>query len=424
MGNPDVNWCLREWLHFLENRHAQAIQLRLENVQMVARRLDLLNIEVPVITVAGTNGKGSTMAALKAIYCAAGYRVGSYTSPHLVSFNERICVNEQQIDDRTLCRAFHLIEKVRAQISLTYFEVVTLASLIHFKQSAVDVILLEVGVGGRLDATNIIDADLAIITTVALDHQHLLGQDTEAIGYEKAGIMRENKPCIYADEAIPNSVVSHAKKLQVELYCLGEHYTYRVCAATLNLMRKDAVPIAVPVPKLNYKAAMAAIIATDFLSARLPVTLNQWKLAMQRVSIQGRQQLVPGDVSILYDVAHNPQAVQLLADFMVQYGFAGTIHAVFSGLKDKDLRGMIRPLSTIIHHWYPACLSGGRAADENDLQAAFQAELARAPICFSSPETAFSRAKQSARPGDLIVVYGSFLLVGAILEVSHETSHI
>ena len=208
------NLSLSECLHHLENRHAEEVQLGLTRIKTVAKRLNLLNLDATIVTVAGTNGKGSTVAALEAVYKAAGYQVASYTSPHLIEFNERIRVNQQPIKDQELCAAFTVIEDARDTINLTYFEMTTLAALWHFKQLTLDVIILEVGVGGRLDATNIIDSDLAIITTVDLDHQDYLGDTKEAIGYEKAGILRPNTPFIYADTtAPPESITKQAQLL-------------------------------------------------------------------------------------------------------------------------------------------------------------------------------------------------------------------
>ncbi|MDP3704294.1 MAG: folylpolyglutamate synthase/dihydrofolate synthase family protein [Legionellaceae bacterium] len=427
---PYCDWIVSEWLDFLENRHHQEVQLRLVNAKIVAKRLDLLDLHVPVITVAGTNGKGSTVAALTAIYCAAGYRVGSYTSPHLLSFNERICVNQEPISDAVLCAAFTRIEDARGATSLTYFEAATLAGLLYFKESALDVVILEVGVGGRLDATNIIDSDLAIITTVDFDHQDYLGHDKEAIGYEKAGIMRPGQPCIYADEAPPVSVLSYADVLHTKICCLNVHYSFQVFQDELHMTwnidkanRNETSTVVVPVPKINRKAAVAAILASKTLSHLLPITQANWVTAMQTVHMLGRQQLVESDVPVLYDVAHNPQAVLLLADFIQRYRPHGVIHAVFSGLKDKDLCGLIRPLSAVVTHWYPALLTSKRAANEPMLREAFEKETGLSPDCFTDPPAAFSAAMQVAKSGDLIVVYGSFLLVSAVMEGKrYETS--
>lgn len=404
---------LSEWLSYLENLHTEEIQLGLTRIKTVAEHLDLLQPNAIVFSVAGTNGKGSTVAALEAIYIAAGYRVGSYTSPHLIHFNERICVNQQPISDQKLCSAFKKIEHARGSIHLTYFEVVTLAALLYFKQFNLDVIILEVGLGGRLDATNIINSDMAIITTIDLDHQNFLGETKEAIGYEKAGILRTNKPFIYADTTPPNSVIEQAQlinasKIGYSLQCTTTH---------LQIIPTDiaSLPITIALPNINYKAAAAAIMASTYMHFLLPVKASNWERAMKSVSILGRQQLIEDTISTLFDVAHNPQAVVLLAGYLKKYQSKGKIHAVFSGLQDKDLRGLIKPMQTYVDFWYPAVLSSKRAASESLLKAAFQAEDCLILGCFSDPVTAYQEAMQRANPGDLIVVYGSFLTVSAVM---------
>ncbi len=408
-----LNFSLNEWLNHLENRHSEEIQLGLTRIKTVAERLDLLNLDATIFSVAGTNGKGSTVAALEAVYLAAGYQVASYTSPHLINFNERIRVNQQPIPDKKLCAAFTAIEQARDNVHLTYFEMATLAALWYFKQFKLDVIILEVGIGGRLDATNIIDSDLAIITTVDLDHQDYLGDTIEAIGYEKAGVLRANKPFIFADDTPPESVIEQARKLNALRLC----YSSQVTEDSIHI--KPAMPfpdhINVPLPKINPKAAAAAIAASAYLHTILPINPTHWAEAMQNVSILGRQQFVEGAVSILFDVAHNPQAVSLLADFIKRYQPKGKVHAVFSGLQDKDLQGLIQPMHSYVDFWYPAVLSSKRAASKSLLKTVFKAANCSIPADFSDPSAAYQVAMQHANPGDLIVVYGSFLTVSAVM---------
>lgn len=408
-----LNFSLSDWLHHLENRHAEEIQLGLERIRQVALHLNLLNLDATVFSVAGTNGKGSTVAALEAVYMAAGYQVASYTSPHLINFNERIRVNNQPISNENLCKAFSIIEQARGDTHLTYFEMATLAALWYFKQFTLDVIILEVGVGGRLDATNIIDSDMAIITTVDLDHQDYLGDTKEAIGFEKAGILRANKPFIYADDTPPQSVVEQALALDSPRLC----YSLQITKDSLHILTSipSAEQINVPLPKINAKAAAAAIVASAHLHSILPIKSSYWCEAMQKVAILGRQQVLEGDVSVVFDVAHNPQAVMLLADFVKKYSSKGKVHAVFSGLQDKDLRGLIKPMHSYVDFWYPAVLSSKRAASKSLLKTVFKAEKCLIPADFSDPLTAYQVAMQHARPGDLVVVYGSFLTVGAVM---------
>jgi dihydrofolate synthase/folylpolyglutamate synthase len=422
-----------DWLYFLEHRYSREIRLGLVNVKKVAQKLNLLEVQPHVITVGGTNGKGSTVSALESIYHAAGYQVGSYTSPHLFRFNERIRVNQLPIEDEALCLAFRSIEEAREAIDLTYFEMATLAALWHFKHNKLDVIILEVGMGGRLDATNIIDSDLAIITTVDLDHQSYLGDNKETIGYEKAGILRSKKPLIYADVVPPASVKKQALEINSPMYCLGESYTFNIEADHIKINLNCSLPhldngrattinqksIVLPKPQLNPKAAASAIFASVYLQNDLPVTHAHWVRAMQVTSIQGRQQIVKNVVTTLFDVAHNPQSVVLLSSFIAQYQPKSNVHAVFSALNDKDLCGLIKPLRSSVTFWYPAILSGRRAASEQLLLTAFQAaKINHVHTCYNNPVVAYRAAMRCANPGDLVVVYGSFLTVGAVMAVA------
>lgn len=435
---------LEQWLNILENRHAQEIQLGLERVKRVAEQLAVLHTESLVITVAGTNGKGSTVAALEAIYLAGGYRVATYTSPHLLIFNERIRVNGQSIRDDELCSAFSWIETLRGDTPLTYFETTTLAALHYFKQCSPDVIILEVGMGGRLDATNIVDADLAIITTIDLDHQAYLGDTIDAIGYEKAGILRANQRFIYADENPPQSIIDKAFELNIDMHYLNRDYSFIATSEYLEITslnrncprvilssardpssqapRDDARAVTVnqdiiklPRPTINLKAATAAIIASGMMLDKMSLNSAQLGLAMQKVSIQGRQQIVYEDIITVFDVAHNPQAVELLAEFIGSSNPRGKVHAVFSGLKDKDLCGLIKPMIKHVDHWYLAELVSKRAADKTRLVTDFSTVTALQAPCFDNPELAYQAAVKNALPEDWIVVYGSFLTVSAIM---------
>ncbi len=413
--NAFSDFTLAEWIHYLENRHDQEIQLGLERVKKIATQLNLQPVDTQVITVTGTNGKGSTVAALVAIYTAAGYQVASYTSPHLWAFNERICVNTQPISDENLCAAFTAISQECGDIKPTYFEMTTLAALWYFKQFKLDIIILEVGLGGRLDATNIVDADLAIITTIDLDHQEYLGNTKEAIGYEKAGILRSGIPFIYADTSPPESIINQALLLNTKMFCLGENFSFQTSEDSLQIILENKELAKLPLPKLNTKAATAAIMASFSLNAVLPVTPGHWKNAMETVSIAGRQQVLQGVVTTLFDVAHNPQAVSLLVDFIQNLQPQGSVHAIFSALKDKNLCGLINPMRFCVDFWYPAVLSGKRASSKSLLMTAFKEALNIEPVCFESPSHAYRGAIQQAMPGDLIVVYGSFLTVSAVM---------
>ncbi|MCR9191889.1 MAG: Mur ligase family protein [Gammaproteobacteria bacterium] len=415
MSDDQLNRTLAEWLDHLEHRFHPEVQMRLENAKKVAASMNVLQWPIPVITVGGTNGKGSTVAALAALYQAAGYRVGQFTSPHLLAFNERISINQQHIEDEALCQLFVEIEAGRQTTILTYFEMSVLAALLYFKRAFVDVIILEVGLGGRLDTTNIIDADLSIITTVGLDHQAILGDDKEAIGKEKAGILRQHRPFIYADVSPPATVLAQAQALETELYVLGIEYDHRIVGDELHIHQSFQSPIVLPLPKLHPNAAAAAVMATLCLRSVLPVRESDWRAAMQTMCIKGRQQWIEGDVSYLYDVAHNAQAVALLAQRLTENKPSGKVHAIFSALKDKEICGLISPLSSIVEQWYPSCLRGKRATEPKVLQDAFVTTLGFQPELYADPIQAHQAAQHAAQPGDLILVYGSFVLVGAVM---------
>ncbi|ARG97589.1 bifunctional tetrahydrofolate synthase/dihydrofolate synthase [Legionella micdadei] len=412
------NFTLAEWLDFLENRHQQEIQLDLSRVQQVAKTLDLLQPKAKVITVAGTNGKGSTVATLETIYLEAGYQVASYTSPHLLMFNERIRVNKKNISDEQLCHAFSAIEAGRGDIPLTYFEVATLAALWHFKQRQLDLIILEVGLGGRLDATNIIAADLAIITTIDLDHQEYLGNTREAIGFEKAGILRANRPFIFADQNPPQSIIDQGLALNAPMYLSERDYNFRLINQTIELKFQGEY-LVFPQPKLHCNSVVAAIVASLLLKAKLPISYSHLQQAIAYVFLPGRLQLIKDKMTTLLDVSHNPQAVNYLADFVRNFSPRKKVHAVFSALKDKDIRGMVASLKDCVDYWYPALLNGKRAASRQQLEDALSL-CSNTPICHNDPLAAYQAACNSANEGDLIVVYGSFITVSKVMQAIYE----
>lgn len=415
MQKPWNEWDLNQWLEVLENRTAHEIQLGLTRIMEVAKKNNLHKPDCKVITVAGTNGKGSTVTALETIYHAAGYKVGSYTSPHLLQFNERIRVNLIPISDNALCQSFSFIEELRAEVALTYFEMATLAALWYFKQLNLDIIILEVGLGGRLDATNIVDADISIITTIHFDHQEYLGNTLDAIGYEKAGILRKGKPFIYADNNPPTTIINVGKELSAPAYVYGNDYTvneyhdeWELCGLHLSNQR-------LPKPKIQLKSAAAAVVACSILNDYLPVSSEQFHSAMSTIFIAGRLQLQKGPVSVLYDVSHNSQSAKLLANYLHQWDKKGRIFAVFSALKDKDILGLIIPLKDCVDRWYPAQLENNRAASAEMLLTKLREAEIFVEICYTSPLSAFETALSQAKAGDLIVVYGSFFTVSHVL---------
>lgn len=420
MQKPWSEWDVAQWLHNLEHRNTQEIQLGLTRILEVAKTLEVSTPVCKVLTVGGTNGKGSTVRALETIYHTSGYKVGSYTSPHLIHFNERIRVNLNPVSDLDLCRLFTRIEETRGSVQLTYFEFVTLAALLYFKEQSLDLIILEVGLGGRLDATNIINADLSIITTIDYDHQEYLGTTLEAIGYEKAGILRQNKPFIYADSKPPFSILKIAKDLAVPSYLLGKHYEIQEYDDRWNLSIGHKTINDLPKPQIQIKSAAAAIVACTLLQSDLPVSEEQLKSAMLKIFIPGRLQLVKGRVDILFDVAHNAQSARLLADTIKKMSGSRKIHAVFSALKDKDLFGLISPLKDCVAYWYPAQLDNKRASTTEIMLSLFEEAEIFVEICYTNPLSAFQTALSQAKDGDLIVVYGSFFTVGQIMTVQHN----
>ncbi len=414
--NPVYDFSVENWLSYLETRHQKEIQLGLCRVHAVAKSLDLLHPKATVITVAGTNGKGSTVAALEAIYHAAGYCVAAYTSPHLLRFNERIRIDKASIKDSALIQAFLAVHNAPGSQMLTYFEMATLAALWHFKQNKPDVILLEVGMGGRLDATNCIDANLSIVTTIDIDHEAFLGNTKEAIAIEKAGIFRPHQPSIYADEDPPHTLLKAAQASQLDLVILNRDYTFSVSSNTFIFSCAHSFSLTLTCPGIHPKAFAAAIMATRKLNNTLPVSKINYASAATHVSIVGRQQWINAAIPTLIDVAHNKQAVNLLAELIKKNPPKGNVHAVFSGLQDKTLYDLIAPMRAYVNAWYLTTLNHARSATQASLEAAYVHVMNEQPnAVFNEPSSAFTAAVNAAKPGDIILVYGSFLLVSAVM---------
>jgi len=412
---------LPEWLDWCERLHPTTIELGLERVKAVADRL-AIRFDCPVITVAGTNGKGSTCAMLEAIALQAGYRTGVYTSPHLVNFEERCRVHGEIVSAAALAPHFERVEAARDGVSLTYFEFTTLAILCLLADSKLDVAILEVGLGGRLDAVNIIDADCAVITSVDLDHMDYLGPDRESIGLEKAGIMRTGKPAIVSDPVPPRSVVDRATDIGADLWRLGHDFNYsgdQQQWAWAGRGRRYA-GLAYPALRganqlLNASGVLAALEA---LRPRLPVTAQAVRNGLAMVELPGRFQVVPGQPALVLDVAHNPHSTAALAANLDAMGFYPATHAVFGAMADKDIEAMFRKIGPIIDHWYFTDLPVARAETAQGLVARWEAMERRADVRVSthgSPMEAWRAAAAAADPTDRIVVFGSFHTVGGVL---------
>jgi dihydrofolate synthase/folylpolyglutamate synthase len=382
-----------------------------------------LRFDCPVITVAGTNGKGSTCAMLEAVLLQAGYRTGVYTSPHLVHFEERCRLHGESASAEAFAQAFAAVEAVRGDISLTYFEFSTLAILHLMAHAHLDVAILEVGLGGRLDAVNIIDADCAVITSIDLDHMAILGNDRERIGFEKAGIMRAGRPVIVSDPVPPESVIDHAAGIGAELWLFGRDFNFSGDKQQWAWAGRDRRYSGMAYPALRGANqlinASGVLAALEALRQRIPITAQAVRNGLAMVELPGRFQIVPGQPVLVLDVAHNPHSVAALAANLDAMGFYPTTHAVFGAMADKDLLPMLQKVSPMVDKWYFTDLPLPRAAKAADLQNAWQVQNTRkdaASSVHADPMQALHAAIEGADPADRIVVFGSFYTVGGVLK--------
>jgi dihydrofolate synthase/folylpolyglutamate synthase len=423
---PGAVAALPEWLAYIESLHAKSIDLGLDRVRQVAQRLGL-SLPAVKIVVGGTNGKGSTCAMLEAIYLAAGFKVGLYTSPHLIDFNERVRINGELASDAMLVAQFQAVELARGDVTLTYFEFTTLAALQLLAQARLDVVVLEIGLGGRLDAVNIVDADCAILTNVDIDHVEWLGNTREAIGAEKAHIYRPGRPAIYGDSVPPpRSLLDYVAAIGADLWRFGHDYTYfgdqfQWSYVGRHQRRHALLPPALrgANQRLNAAAALAAIEA---LQHRLPVTQQAVRLGLMQATLIGRFQVLPGRPTIILDVAHSPHAADALAQNLDNMGFYSVTYGVFGMLMDKDIAGVVKCLGPRIQLWLCTGLPGPRGIAGEALAARVQQalpspdpanEVAKVSA-YADPVHAYAAARRQARENDRIVVFGSFLTVAAV----------
>jgi dihydrofolate synthase/folylpolyglutamate synthase len=413
---------LDEWLAHCERLHPKTMELGLERVAAVARRMGLA-FDCPVFTVAGTNGKGSTCAMLEAILGQAGYRSGVYTSPHLVRFEERCRVCGQVADATALVPHFAAVEAAREGVTLSYFEFTTLAILRLLAHSGLDVVILEVGLGGRLDAVNIIDPDCAVITSIDLDHMEYLGPDRESIGREKAGIMRAGRPVIVGDPMPPASLARCAAEVGADLWRLGSDFHFNGDRTQWNWSGRQRRFSGLAYPALRGANqlinASGVLAALEALHGRLPVNAQAVRNGLAMVELTGRFQIIPGEPTLVLDVAHNPHSVAALAANLDAMGYFPATRAVFGAMADKDLTEMFRRINPLIDHWCFTDLPGARAAKAVDLQAQMLAQTDRPGVTSSlhvDPGQALAAAALAADPADRIVVFGSFLTVGGVLQ--------
>lgn len=411
---------LQGWLGWQEGLHPLAIDLGLERADQVFAALNPSRIKPLTITVAGTNGKGSSVAYLEAIYKAQGYRVGTYTSPHILKYNERIKINGEPVSDALICNAFERIEAVRAGHSLSYFEFGTLAALDIFWRANLDVQLLEVGLGGRLDAVNIIDPDVALISSIGIDHVYWLGTTREAIGREKAGVFRAATPAIVGDPTPPDSVIQTAVDKGAQLYCINKDFGYEKHPPTWDWFADNQQIKQLPEPALKgehqYRNAASVILAVRLLAKRLPISESAIRSGLEHAQLTGRFQLISGDIPVLLDVGHNPEAVRTLVDYLTGYFPGKRILAVFSMMKDKDIDGVLDIMKPVVNHWFFAPLTNARATPETLMQEFFlQSKISNVSFGYTGFTDAFRAAKSQAQAGDLLLVFGSFFLVSDCL---------
>ena len=413
---------LAEWLAHCERVHPKTIELTLDRIATVKARLGLA-LAVPVIVVAGTNGKGSTCAMLESIALAAGYRVGLHSKPHLVHFEERCRIGGASVDAALLLPHFEAVERARGDIPLTYFEFTLLAIVSLFAATPLDLVILEVGLGGRLDAVNAFDGDCAIVTSIDIDHSEYLGPDRESIGREKAGIFRSGKPAIVSDPLPPHSVIAEAERIGAELWLAGrdfrvegdrQQWSWSGRALRLGGLAYPALRGANQL--LNAAGALAAFEA---LREQLPVSAQAIRTGLATVELPGRFQIVPGAPTIVLDVGHNPHAIAALALNLDQMGFFPRTHAVFGVMRDKDVAAIVAKMAPLVDSWHLTDLPTPRAASAAELAAAVRSVAATAHAAVAEharPAAALAAAIGEADPADRIVVFGSFFTVGGVLE--------
>ncbi|MDH2918756.1 MAG: bifunctional tetrahydrofolate synthase/dihydrofolate synthase [Sideroxydans sp.] len=414
---------LADWLTHLESLHPKTIALGLERVAQVKQRLNL-HPDFPVIVVGGTNGKGSVCAMLEAILYAAGYKVGCYTSPHLLHYNERVRVAKQPVRDAELCASFAEIERVRNETPLTYFEFGTLAAMQCFIAHKVEVAILEVGLGGRLDAVNVFDSDCAVVTSVDIDHVDYLGDTREKIAFEKAGIFRANNVAICADPKVPDALRVHAKNIGAELWCIGEDFGCTPHQGQWDYRSKIGARNALPHPALRgafqLNNASAVLAALDVLQDRLPVSMAAVRRGLTEVELTGRFQFVPGKPQLILDVAHNPHAAKSLAQNFANLPPCPHTYAVFAMLKDKDMRGVVELMNAHIDTWLVAGIDAARGATSDELaQVLAEAQVRGRVIAFENVAAALRFAYKAAGDNDRIAAFGSFYTVAAVMQEQH-----
>ena len=411
---------LQDWLSWQETLHPSEIELGLERIRQVWERLHSGPFKPAVITVAGTNGKGSSCAMLESIYRHAGYRVGCYTSPHLLKYNERIKILGVDTDDASLCEAFAAVDQARESISLTYFEFGTLAALYLFDRRQLDIIILEVGLGGRLDAVNILDADVALLTSVGLDHQDWLGDDRGSIGREKAGIFRKGRTAICAEHYPPESVLTVARDLQADLLIAGRDFSVTRDKGSWSWRGPDkATRYSLPMPALRGNKqidnASAVMMVIERLSNRFPVSQAHLRQGLLEVRLGARFEVLPGRIPVILDVAHNPQAAEVLASHLREYACQGQIHAVLAMKQGKDAAAVLSLLQPLVAEWYLGTVDNPQVISADTLASLLYKQGVTTVHVEDTIIDAYEKALAAAQQGDCVLVFGSFYTVSDIL---------
>lgn len=425
LGSVMQHRSLAEWTRLVESLHPKNIEMGLDRVRIVKERLNI-RFDCPVVTVGGTNGKGSTCAMLQAIWKQAGYRTGLYTSPHILHFNERMKIDGKTVDDETLVGYFEVVEAARGDVPLTFFEFTTLVALKLFADAHLDVLVLEVGLGGRLDAVNLIDADVAVVTNVAIDHVEYLGDTREKIGFEKAGIYRRGRVAFYGEVNPPGSLVSYADEIGADLKLFGRDYSFRLHDGYWDFVGKNSLEgLAYPVLYGNAQVHNAATVlaVVEALQSRLSLGKEAIEQGLAHIVLPGRFQIVQNEPQIILDVAHNPHAAAVLADNLKKTVPSGKTLAVFGAMADKDIDGIFALMKGCIDCWYLADLPLPRAASAEMLRQKLMATgvaqgKAASISVYGSAAEALASAQNNARKNDRIVAFGSFWVVTGVTESS------
>ncbi len=412
---PQATSPLATWLHYLEHLHAQAIELGLDRVQRVATKLNLLKPAPVVFTVAGTNGKGTTCRILESVLIAAGYRVGVYSSPHLLRYTERVRIQGKELADALHTATYAEIESARGDTSLTWFEFGTLSALMLFQQTQRDVVILEVGLGGRLDATNIVDADVALITSIALDHTDWLGPDRESIGREKAGIFRTGKPAVVGEPDMPDTIAEVACAKGALLSLRGHDWSYQQQDDSWTFRDGQGLLADLPLPQVPLANAATAVAALRVSGLNVPETAI--RSAIAQAMLPGRFQTVCTSPRIILDVAHNPHAANYLASRLAELPKQGNLHAVVGMLQDKDIAGTLACLAPLVDLWYCASLEGPRGATAQQL-----IDYLPQAQAFENVKSAWQAALKQAAKQDIVLVFGSFHTVAHVMEAMEAES--